>query len=93
MLSFLLRILQIFVQFETRLTGDLDTMSDYDFEYYWKVYGKRWIEFGDKKIRAKCPMAAVAVGVWLEDQEGETEAEEWVQTGIKKGLFEIEGEE
>jgi hypothetical protein len=89
---FPLRILQIFGQFEARLTGDLDTMSDYDLELYWEHYGKRWIEFGGKKIRAKSTMAALAVGLWLEDQEDETDAEEWVQMCLEKGLFEIEGE-
>jgi len=90
---FLLRILQIFVQIEARLTWDLDTMSDYDLELYWEAYGRRWIEFYDKKIRAKSTMAALVVGLWLEDQEGESDAEEWVQKCLEKGLFEIEGEE
>jgi hypothetical protein len=67
-------------------------MSDYDLEQYWEDYGERWIEFGDKKIKPKCAMAAVAVGVWLEDQEGETEAEEWVINCMNKGLFEIQEE-
>jgi hypothetical protein len=60
-------------------------------ERYWRDYGERWIEFYDKKIRPKCAMAAVAVGFWLEDQEGESEeVEEWVVNCLEKGLFEVE---
>jgi hypothetical protein len=58
-------------------------------EEYWRDYGRRWIEFYDMKIRPKCTMAAVAVGRFLEDQEGESEAEEWVVECMKQGLFEI----
>ena len=37
-------------------------------------------------------MAAVVVSVWLEDQEGETEAKEWVINYMNKGFFEIQEE-
>ena len=94
MLTFLLRILQIFVQFGAPANLGLpDTMSDYDLDEYWTAYGERWIEFYGRKIKPKCALAAVALGVWVEDQTGETEAERWVKKCLEKGLFEIEREE
>jgi len=38
-------------------------------------------------------MAALVVGLWVEDQEGESDAEEWVQKCLEKGLFKIKREE
>jgi hypothetical protein len=73
------------------LTGEfLDKMPPpTHLEQYWADDGERWLEFGGRRIKAKCTMAALAVGVWVEDQEGETNAEEWVLTCIQFGLFEI----
>lgn len=66
-------------------------MTKRDLDEYWEAYGGRWIEFYDKKIKAKCAMAAVAVGLWVEDQEGQSEAERWVVNCMNKGLFEVKG--
>jgi hypothetical protein len=60
-------------------------------EQYWRDYGERWVEFYNKTVKPKCAMAAVAVGLWLEDQEGDLEvAEEWMKNCLEFGLFEIE---
>jgi hypothetical protein len=62
----------------------------FDLDYYWQHYGGRWIECYDKKLKAKCALAAVAIGLWVEDQEGEVEeAEEWILNCLEFGLFEV----
>ena len=59
-------------------------------ERYWQAYGERWIEFYDKRVKPKCALAVVAVGLWVEDQEGELqEAEEWMMNCLEFGLFEV----
>ena len=62
----------------------------FDLDYYWQQYGGRWIECYDKKLKAKCALAAVAIGLWVEDQEAEVEeAEEWILNCLEFGLFEV----
>jgi hypothetical protein len=64
--------------------------TEQELEQYWQDYGNRWIECYNKKLKAKCAMAAVAIGLWVEDQEGESEeAEEWVRNCLEFGLFEV----
>jgi hypothetical protein len=64
-------------------------MTEYDLEQYWQDYGERWIEFYNKEIKPKCAMAALALGLWVEDQEGKAEPEQWVKNCLRKGLFEV----
>jgi len=64
-------------------------ISEQMLEQYWQDYGDRWIECYDKKLKAKCALAAVVIGLWVEDQDGELEEdEEWILNCLEFGLFE-----
>jgi hypothetical protein len=63
--------------------------DDDDLTYYWGLYDGTWHHFYQFLIMPKCAMAALAYGAYLEDQEGVTDAEEWVLQCMNFGLFEM----
>lgn len=74
------------------MTNTIETL-----EGYWDYceQGEMWIEFYQWKIRAKCSMAAMAVGKWTADQEGDNKdlIEGWILECMAWGLFEVRGRE
>jgi hypothetical protein len=62
-----------------------------DHEHYWKEYSMRWIPYYLVQLKPKCSLAAIALGLWFEDKEGEIweESEEWVNTCLQYGLYEM----
>ena len=62
---------------------------------YQESYGHREVEFYQwGKIKPKCTMAALVLGLWLEDQEGEfSEVEQWIGNCCSLGLFKVENKD
>lgn len=65
-------------------------LTEEDREWYWEVYSKHWVPWYLIKIQPKCSLAAIALGLWLEREEGEKEEiEEWINTCLQYGLYKI----